>query len=364
MPNSARQYDTNGWPEIKRNPLSLVGVFPYLGRSIGAPDPDRIYYVYRPAEELSSQECIDSFKLVPWVDDHTMLGSEYTPAEQKGVHGVIGEEVFFEDGTLYGNVKVFSDKLAALIEGGKKELSLGYRCEYEFTPGVFNGVPYDAIQRGIRGNHLALVQAGRMGKEVAVLDHFTFSFDAKEIEMADTPESQKEAPVGELAAVVEQLKAIAPQVQELMSFMAKLKPLEEAEHGSLDKEAAPEVKPENSPEESANMDACKDEAKPAPGMDAAEIRRETMREIAQRDKLAAALVPHVGSFDHSEMTLAEVAKYGTKKLGVACDSGAELATLQGFLAGAKAGRSATAVDSAEGANRPASSQIDQYLKGV
>src|SRR5690554_3928966 len=85
---SNRTYDINGWAEIKGNPLSKVGVFPYSGAQI-SPDlgPDKIYYVYRPEEELNNQETIDSFKLIPWTDDHTMLGKSdegLTPAELKG----------------------------------------------------------------------------------------------------------------------------------------------------------------------------------------------------------------------------------------------------------------------------------------
>ena len=102
-----RKYDVNGWPEIKDNPISKVGVFPYLGSSIGAPDPNKIYMVYRSEQALSSPEAIESFKLVPWVDDHTMLGAleeGFTPAERKGIHGVTGEDVYFSEGTLYANL--------------------------------------------------------------------------------------------------------------------------------------------------------------------------------------------------------------------------------------------------------------------
>src|SRR5271163_4248416 len=70
-----REEDQNGWTLIKDNPISKVGVFPYLGKQI---DPhgdkgleeDKIYYVYRSEKELNNEETINSFKLVPWVDDH------------------------------------------------------------------------------------------------------------------------------------------------------------------------------------------------------------------------------------------------------------------------------------------------------
>jgi len=52
MDRSAREVDTNGWFEVKNNPLSKVGVFPYRGIQLpNAPDPNAIYQVYRPAEE-------------------------------------------------------------------------------------------------------------------------------------------------------------------------------------------------------------------------------------------------------------------------------------------------------------------------
>ena len=73
---SAQSVDINGYVEVKGNPISKVGVYPYLGREIGAPEPDRVYKIYRPEEELSSPETIASFKLVPLVDEHAMLGSE------------------------------------------------------------------------------------------------------------------------------------------------------------------------------------------------------------------------------------------------------------------------------------------------
>ena len=323
---SQRIVDTNGFFEVKKNPLSLVGVFPYSGASIGAPEPDKIYNVYRPEEELSNPETIESFKLLPFVDEHTMLGENETPAERKGVHGVLGEDISYnpnlgEHGGLEGNIKVFSNALANLIEAGKKELSCGYRCAYEFVSGVFNGQAYDAIQRDLRGNHLALVEEGRMGAQVAVLDHLKITFDAKEHFTMEEENKVEDADIAKDAEPVT-LESLAAQVAELAAFIQKLKPLEEKEHAELAKDEEVE-------------DACaKDEEvedKKPNGMDAAELKKSIFAEIAQRDSLAEALSHKVGSFDHKAMGLDDVAKYGVKKLGIACDSGAELATLKGYL---------------------------------
>ena len=321
---SNRINDNNGFFEVKNNPISKVGVFPYSGRSIGGDDPDKIYMVYRPAEELGSAECIESFRLVPLIDDHTMLGDGATPAEDKGVHGVTGEDVTFDGETLFSNLKIFSSALANLIEGGKRELSCGYRCEYEFASGDYNGVKYDAIQRNIRGNHLALVDEGRMGKEVAVLDSMVITFDTKEFTLENeelkTEETAKDAEMGG-GSVEERLAKIE-------ALLTKLIPLEKEEHGAaLDEEAkTEEAKTE---EVKAEDEEPKAEEKPA-GMDAAEIRKSVMREIAQRDALYAKVSPITGSFDHSEMDKKGVAKYAAGKIGLAFDS---VEAVESYLAG-------------------------------
>lgn len=355
---SARIADFNGWYEVKNNPLSKVGVFPYLGASIpGAPDPGKRYMVYRPAEELSSPECIDSFRLLPWVDDHTMLGGEelgLTPAEAKGVHGVIGEDVFFADDYLRGNIKVFSEALANRIDHGKKELSLGYRCSYDWTPGVHNGIPYDAVQRNIRGNHLALVGQGRMGPDVAVLDHFVFTVDS--LEHTDMAEEKKEGgnEGGDLATIQAAIAKLLPLVEAVEELKAKLA-------GTAAPALSDDEKKAKEDEAAAAAAAQIDTAAQLGAMDAALKKTQKdfedykaagvkglLGEVSKRDALAAKLRPHVGTFDHSGMTYAEVAKYGAEKLELKdIPEGAEAVALDGYLAGrGTAPAVTTATDSA------------------
>lgn len=173
-----KQVDHNQFWLIKDNPITKAGVFPYLGKQISPSlEPDRIYQVYRPEEEI--KKAASTFKLVPLVDDHTMLGPDFTPAEQKGVHGVLGEDIQERNGTLFADVKIFSEQLKREIQDGKKELSLGYFCKYDLTPGQYNGMHYDAVQRDLKGNHIALVDNGRMGHDVRVMD--AMAFDALDI---------------------------------------------------------------------------------------------------------------------------------------------------------------------------------------
>ena len=74
--DSARTVDGNGYVTVEGNPISKEGVYDYLGSEIPGytGNPNDIVKVYRPGVELAKQETIDSFKLMPFIDDHTWLG--------------------------------------------------------------------------------------------------------------------------------------------------------------------------------------------------------------------------------------------------------------------------------------------------
>lgn len=351
---SARKEDSNGYIEIRGNPLTKVGVFPYLGKSIGAPNPDQIYYVLRPAEELEKQEAIDSFKLVPLIDEHEMLGNFGTAAEEKGVQGTIGEDVYFEYPYLRGSLKIFSESVKNSIRNGKIELSAGYACRWDFTEGEFEGEHFDVIQRDIRANHLALVAQGRCGSDVAVMDSMTFAIDEKEV--FGMKEEEKEAKACDSMTLEEAAKLlgeIVPQIQALTSFMDKLKPIEEQEHGvNLDedednKEFAEGVEygEEKEKEEPKKLDEEHESEGMKKAMDSAEI----IREIGKRNALASKLSEHIGTFACDSMTLNEVAVYGCKKLGLSAPKGTESVALEFFLKDRKVAKpvAKSAMDSAE-----------------
>lgn len=381
---SSRIPDVNGWFEISDNPLSRSGVFEYLGKNIpGAPDPSKIYRVYRPPEELEDPECVNSFKLLPWIDDHPpgLLGEEedgFTPAERKGVQGVLGEKIYYKDGDLFGNIKVFTSAIKSLIASGKKQLSLGYRSRYLFKSGVINGQHYDVIQYRIRGNHLALVDNGRMGTDVAVLDAITL--DSKDIKMADENES------GNGVSLEDGLKIFLTMLPALQKIVATASGTPEAEETTETPEVpevpavATETEEETPPAETTDEDEGsdkKDDDKKdddtAATMDAMdkEIKllkknqqgaiKQVMREISNRDTLAERLSWHVGTFDHADMTTNEVAAYGIKKLKINAPKGAEMAYLRGYLdaAGTPKPRDAETLDSAI----PEGGVISKYLTG-
>ena len=181
----SRKIDHNSYWQIDENPISRTGIFPYLGRQISPVlEPDRVYNVLRPEEELFSQATMDSFKLKPLVNDHCMLGEDFTPAEKHGIHGVLGERIRRKGDFLVANMEIYSETLKNEIRNGKKELSLGYFCDYDITPGTYKGIHYDAVQRNLRGNHIALVDRGRMGHDVRVMDGMRAN-DAKDVLVYD-----------------------------------------------------------------------------------------------------------------------------------------------------------------------------------
>lgn len=338
---SARQYDSNGWFSIASNPLSKVGVFPYLGSSIGADEPDRVYQVYRPAEELADPACLDSFRTVPIIDDHTMLGSVdegLTPVERKGVGGVVGDNVEFRDGVVYGNIKIFSEALARQVNSGKKQLSCGYRCSYDFTPGEFNGAKYDVVQRQLRGNHVAVVREGRMGPDVAVLDH-RFTYDHVDVQEL-RPVLDKDTQDAIDAAVAKGLEGVNATVTQAVAdampaALAKMK--EEGEDGDMSDKDKDKDKDKDPPAaDSAALDAANAKiaalesqlAAVKPTIDALDASNAA----ADRDALYTRVKPHLGVFDHASMDSAALATYALDKLGVTgVPAGQERATLDGYL---------------------------------
>jgi len=83
--------------------------------------------------------------------------------------GNLGEEVVFDNGFV--RVKVIARRKDAIqaMDDGVRELSCGYTCEIDPTPGTHPEFgEYDAIQRNRRNNHVALVPRGRAGPEVGI----------------------------------------------------------------------------------------------------------------------------------------------------------------------------------------------------
>jgi len=353
----AHTEDENGFIHIKDNPISKSGVFQYLGKNI-SPDlePDKVYDVWRPEEELNNPETIESFKLTPWIPYHEMLGDKYTDAEDVGVQGVTGEDVYFKDGTLYSNLKLFGNDLKQSIKDGLKELSCGFGCVWQVISGTTpDGKSYDAIQKRIRGNHLASVPNGRMGKQVAVaMDRVIFALDNLNLEPKPNGDimtlEEMEAKIEDLEAQIAKDKKSAQDAKEAED-LKKDKEAKDAEKGKKGVDPFPDKGDKKA------EDMKKDGEKS--GMDAgvfasmltdalapinAEIKlikssavdaNDVVKAISDKNALAEKASVVIGAFDHSDMTEQGVAAYALDKINHVCPPGHEIATLNGYLAARK-----------------------------
>ncbi len=170
---STRSYDSYGRMDVSMCRISKECVSPYLGRSLPnwqglGLDPDRTYYIYRPAEELI--RAAESFNSVPVTIEHP--GQLDTPDNPQDRVGTTGTDTRFEAPYLITSLKLWEREAIDGVENGtRKELSIFPSFfEVDTTAGEFMGQAYDGIARNISGNSVALTYRGRIGAECAVGD--------------------------------------------------------------------------------------------------------------------------------------------------------------------------------------------------
>ena len=218
--DSARRVDENGFLHVLDNPVSKAQVARYFGAEIPGwqelgLDPEGAYMMLRPADEL--EKAASSINRLPIELWHNDTDAENLPKMQ--IIGSMGSDGRF-DGTYLRNSLCFTDgevirlimasgSLTDGVSGGSRferqgraesgfagsasvaaagaeeveplrELSLSYFYDPDMTPGEWNGTPYDGVMRNIRGNHLALVDKGRAGRDVAVRDRDSMTAHNKE----------------------------------------------------------------------------------------------------------------------------------------------------------------------------------------
>lgn len=180
---SARSIDESGHLRVSRTVLSMADVNPYFGREIPGfealgLDPDRIYNMLRDPVEL--EKSADTAKGKQILLKHTYVDSK--TVEKDLTVGAIGSDIVYEDGKLYGDLTWWDEEAIDLIDSGKMEqLSYSYYFDPDMTPGVFEGKPYDGVMRNIHGNHIAMVERGRIGRDAVISDSLPFEmrFDMK-----------------------------------------------------------------------------------------------------------------------------------------------------------------------------------------
>lgn len=140
------------------------GVLEYLGSEIGMEPADKIFYVYRSPATIAS--AANLMAGIPVINEHVEPGSE-----EKNIQSKVESSSLIDafdtstDSTLAIQNKLSIDpELEALIEAGKREISLGY--EGQLVPHS----KYDFEQRDLIPKHLAIVDAGRCGSGCRFID--------------------------------------------------------------------------------------------------------------------------------------------------------------------------------------------------
>lgn len=147
-------------------PIARVGWQEYSDIEVGLPGAcGKMINVYRGEDEVFNAAAIASFELKSATDDHApeeVVPDNYA-AYEKGQATNVRRGSGEQSDLLIADLIIKDPNLISKIENGKREISCGYDCLYVPIEGGY-------AQVNIRGNHVAVVQAGRAGHRVAIKD--------------------------------------------------------------------------------------------------------------------------------------------------------------------------------------------------
>lgn len=172
---SHRSFDENGYLFVDESPVLKAGVLEYYGQELidgGSSEvdgveiePDKIYKVFIPVEEL--EKSAQTFTLLPMTNDHQWLGVEGEDARDYQ-EGTSGESAVVKNEAIYVPLKFTGDEIIDDLKNHRKEeLSASYTNKLSKS----DNPEYDFIATDIKGNHIALVEKGRCGPDVRVLNN-------------------------------------------------------------------------------------------------------------------------------------------------------------------------------------------------
>ncbi len=136
--------------------VTSVGIFVYHN-----PDGSERRELRLP-EEVFSPKSLASYKGKPIIVTHEAGYVDKDNVQEEHIGTILSEGYQDEEDV---RCEVIIHDTDAVKNTGLRELSCGYNLRLEETPGVWEGQPYDAIQRDIEINHLALVDKARAGEQ-------------------------------------------------------------------------------------------------------------------------------------------------------------------------------------------------------
>lgn len=143
--------------------LAKEGVYRYSDQS-GA-----VWWEYVPKSTLADPAWIDSLKLAPVTLNHPTEMVTADNARYLAV-GAIGDGVVMLGDRLASPIAVYAREAVDAAQSSHKEISLGYYADVEIRSGEWQGQKYDRVQVNRRANHVALVEHGRHGHDVRLVN--------------------------------------------------------------------------------------------------------------------------------------------------------------------------------------------------
>jgi hypothetical protein len=146
------------------------GCYDYAGHDVGRPDLDKVT-IYRPESEVFDEAAMASFAHRSITVGHPQGGVTIDNWKQVAAGWTEGKVA--RDGDFVEIPLMLADASAvkAYDSGEARELSAGYSCDLVWGDGVApDGTRYQATQKRLRGDHIAMVGAGRAGSECRIGD--------------------------------------------------------------------------------------------------------------------------------------------------------------------------------------------------
>ncbi|WP_244104419.1 DUF2213 domain-containing protein [Burkholderia gladioli] len=225
---TVRSFDKDGRMRVSISRISKADVNPYWGKEIVGGEelglePDRVYYVFRPPEEL--EKAAPTFNNLPILAEHKFVSAD--SPEKDLIIGTTGSNASFDGEYLTNDLAFWDAEYIGKIESEEqRELSASYRYTAIKKSGTYNGAHYDIVMTDIIGNHVATVPEGRAGRNVLVADSRfqptgrvrTVKLNPKQMAAlkARLPKLKVAMDEGiDTAGVVEALEEVVEEVQEL-----------------------------------------------------------------------------------------------------------------------------------------------------
>jgi hypothetical protein len=149
--------------------ITRVGVFSYRQAD------GTVRKELRLPEDVFRSDALRSFEDVPLTNGHPPRHEPLNPKNTRRWQAGSLRNIRQDDQFVGARVLITDEDAIKAAEAGKTQVSCGYNCDLDFTPGttagiagVADGLRYDAIQRNIVGNHVALVEKGRAGPETSL----------------------------------------------------------------------------------------------------------------------------------------------------------------------------------------------------